>query len=142
MVLDNLYSHKRRLSKRALLIGGVTFASTAWAGVSISSPSDGATVASPVQVSASSTSRTRLLLVYDNGNLVLQQAGESTVQGALNLTPGTHTIKVLAMYGSRWSASAVSTVLVSNSAGTVPPPATSPAVGDVSVAAQIAGDMK
>lgn len=63
--------------------------------VTISSPSNGATVTSPVPLVATTTgAQPSSIAVYDNSSLILKQNGVSEVNASLNLTTGPHTIVV------------------------------------------------
>lgn len=86
-----------------------------WARVSISSPTDGTTVASPVLLKASAIGNSVpvSMLVYDNGSLLLQQQGVSSIQSSLTLSAGEHTLLVVAKYGRSYSSSSTSTIKVS-----------------------------
>jgi Bacterial Ig domain len=105
-------------------------------GVQISSPADQAVVSSPVQLVASSQGRTTVssISVYANGVLVAQERGTSSIDTAIDLSPGSYAIEVLTQYRNHTSASATSNITVSGSGsgGTST---------NSSVASQIAGDM-
>jgi hypothetical protein len=111
------------------------------AAVLIDSPSDGDTVASPVQVTASSHGQQQpiAMLVYVDDVLVLQKQGGTQIHTAVNLGPGTYTIKVLAQYG--WRSSVSTATITVEPPDTPDPPAAPPPSGN-SVAAQIAADMQ
>ena len=120
----------------------------ATARVVISSPPDGASVASPVQVTASNWGRqTSSLAIYVNDSLVAQNSSSSSIESALNLSAGTYTIRVLAQGQSRTSV-ATSTIKVTGANDTASPSPTkpetpgSPAAPSTSLAAQIANDMQ
>ncbi len=134
-----------------LAVLGVTLLSgiNGSARVLISSPMNGATLDSPVRVSAySSGPQPTSMSVYVNNALVLQKWWVSSIRSSLNLNPGAYAIKVVARYNS-WSSSAVSSVTVPNPAGSSNPPdsgsTTPPSSGSTSnssVALQIAADMQ
>jgi hypothetical protein len=121
----------------------------ATARVVISSPPDGASVASPVQVTASNWGRqTSSLSIYVDNSLVAQNSSSSSIESALNLNAGTYTIKVLAQAQSRTSV-ATSTIRVNGASDTPssPSPTTpatpaSPPAPSTSLAAQLANDMQ
>jgi hypothetical protein len=102
------------------------------AAVQINSPINGATVAAPVQVNASGSYSSAMLLYVDN-IFVLERRDTSSISTALNVAPGSHLIKVLAE-GADGVAVAMSRVTVSSSS--------TGASSSPSVAAQIAGDMQ
>lgn len=110
----------------------------AYSEVIISAPEDGATVSSPVMLSASSTSNKyhhATLTVYVNDNLVLQQQSD-VVQIPLTVSAGKNVITVVAQSYSHSSSASV-TVNVAAQA-----PVSSPSdAGGISVAAQISDDM-
>jgi hypothetical protein len=110
------------------------------ANIIINSPSDGATVTSPVELNASISPNPRYVFVYDNNNLILQQQHVSTVTASLNLAPGSHTITVTAKYRHGWSYSATSNITVSTQTSGGGGGGTGGG-GSSNVAAQIAGDM-
>lgn len=84
----------------ALYVGSNTDAA---ANVVITSPSDGMTVSSPFELSATSQSSATpvSLLVYVNGGLVAQNSGQASISTSISLSAGTYTIQVQADY-SRW----------------------------------------
>jgi hypothetical protein len=108
--------------------------------VIINSPSNGATVSSPVQLSArSSGPQPTSISVYVNNALVTEKNSAFSITTPLILAPGDYTIKVLARYGRRSSSSAVATITVPSSggpSGPTPPPSNS------TVAAQLSADMQ
>lgn len=125
--------------------------------VLINSPSNGATVSSPVQLSVSSIGpQPTSLLVYVNGNFVLRNRTTSSISTALNLSAGSYTIKVVARYNHGSSSTATSSIRVPATSETDTPetptalgnpgnsdPGNSiPAAGSSSVADQIAADMQ
>ncbi len=141
-----------------LLFPLLTFAQPRWrnagASVSIQSPANGATVTSPVALSATTSGATpQSILVYDNGSLILRKYGVSTVTAPLTLTPGSHAITVQATENRSGRVSATTNVIVADQgASSDPPPVNSgggSGSGDTgsgsaasgSVAAQISGDM-
>jgi hypothetical protein len=71
---------------------------TAFAGtvtVSQTSPANGASLASPVQISASAATTSGTITgwkVYDNGNTTSLNSTNSVLNGSLSLTTGTHTL--------------------------------------------------
>lgn len=106
------------------------------AAVEISSPVNGATLVSPVALSAT-TSRAvpTEFQVYDNGSLILQQSGVSSITSSLTLTAGAHTITVETI-GRRTSSGSASVAITVSTPVSSGPPAGSP-----TVAAQISNDM-
>jgi len=121
----------------ALFLAGIRVS----AAVQIDSPSDGATVSSPVNVTASSNGRRPISMsVYVDDVLAFQQQGVAWLQTTLALDPGTYTIKILAQYSYR-SSESTSTITVSAFTSTPQPP-TSPPPSGGSAAAQIASDMQ
>ena len=114
----------------------------ATAGVTISSPSNGAVVTSPFQLVASSqwSSNPRSMSVYVNDVLVLQDQAASSINTTLTLNAGTSTIRVLAQYQRYRLSSASINITV---AAVTPPPAPTPLpAGTRSAADQIAADMQ
>jgi hypothetical protein len=111
--------------------------------VLINSPSNGATVTSPVRLSASSSGPQPISMsVYLNNSLVARNQSVSFIRSSLTLDPGNYTIKVVARYNS-WSSSAVSSITVPRPPGTENTPVSAPAPApDASVASQIAADMQ
>ena len=110
--------------------------------VVINSPSNGATVSSPVSLSASSSGpQPNSMSVYVDNKLVVQKQAVSSVKTSLALSAGNYTIKVLARYSSHSVSSAVSSITVPGSPGTPGTPGPGPSPNS-SVAAQIAGDMQ
>lgn len=117
----------------------------AWAAVVIKAPANGATVTSPVPLNLTVTGFfPNAIQVYDNSNQVIQKSGTSSIQTTLTLTPGSHTITAVAIYGRSRSDSAKVTITVSSptsgggsGGGTGGGGTTNP-----SLAAQIAGDMQ
>jgi hypothetical protein len=105
----------------------------------ISSPSNGATVSSPIQLTASSSGQPPVSMsVYVNNAAVLQEQSVSSIGTALSLAPGTYTIRVQAQYRRSSSTASVSITVPSSPVNTPPPPPPPP---PSSVAAQIANDM-
>ena len=126
---------------QTLLMGAYfVFGLPALAAVVISSPTNGASVSSPVQLTASNQgSQTQSMSVYVNNSQVFQNQGSSSVSTALTLNPGTYTIKVIAQSRySRSSSSATVNITVASpgsSSGSTTTPSSS-------TAAQIAADMQ
>lgn len=121
-------------TSQILLLGCCfSFGLLASAAVQITSPANGSTVAAPVAVSASGSYAQAMMLYVDNV-LVLEQQDTGSISTALNIAPGSHTIKVLAQ-GWGGVAVAMSTVTVSSSSTKSPSASTS-------VATQVAGDMQ
>ncbi len=120
---------------RMLLLGAYLLSAMhAAARVIIGSPSNGATVPSPVQLSASASGSPASMSVYLNNSLVLQNSGVSSVQTALTVGAGNYTIKVIAQYNRHSSSTATTNIVV---------PTTSPEPpASISVARQIAEDMQ
>src|SRR5664279_3890126 len=84
------------------------------ADVMISSPANGATVTSPLQLIATiSGAQPRSILVYDDNSPIWQQQGISSIGTSLNLSGGSHTIMVKAVYDRGWNSSATSNITVS-----------------------------
>jgi hypothetical protein len=107
--------------------------------VVINSPANGATIASPVSVTASSSgSQPKSISIYVNNSLVLEKWGVSWIKTSLPLNAGNYSLKVVAKYSSYASSSAVASITVPSAGGTLGP---SPSP-DSTVAAQIAGDMQ
>lgn len=114
-------------------LGGVNLRAAV---LEISSPSNGATLASPVALSATTSGAVpNEFQVYDNGSLILQESGVSTITAPLTLTPGAHTITVETTGRRGGNGSASVSIIVSIPVSTSPPPASS------TVAAQISNDM-
>jgi hypothetical protein len=106
------------------------------AAVTINSPANGAAVSSPVQLTATlSGARSATILVYDNGSLVLQKYGVSSIAASLTLTGGSHTITVEEVAARRRNSSATITIVVSTPVVPMPTPS-SPNIGT-----EIAADM-
>ncbi len=105
----------------------------ATAGVTITSPSNGSTVSSPVQLTATSQGSTASMSVYANNKLLFQNWGQSSIDTSLTLSPGTYSIVVLAETSSRRYSSATTDITV---------PAQTSSGSSSSVAAQIAADMQ
>ena len=136
-----------------LLFPLLTFAQQRWrntsGSVSIDSPANGATVSSPVALSATTSGATpSSILVYDNGSLILRKYGVSTITAPLTLTPGSHAITVQATENRSGRVSATANVIVADQgasagSGTPDPPASSGggSSSSTTVAAQISGDM-
>lgn len=124
--------------KTCIVLGVALLGANLWGRVVISAPLDGGTVSAPLQLSAvnQSMQTPSVLSVYDNSVLVFQQKNVSSVQTSLNLTPGSHTIEVLAQFQRGPNSQATSTVTV-----TSPPSSGAQQVPAISVAAQIADDM-
>ena len=81
--------------------------------IKISSPVNGGTLESPVQLSATlSGAQPSSLLVYDNGSLVLQKSGVSSIGTSLNLANGLHAITVKALEPGGLSSSATTSITV------------------------------
>jgi hypothetical protein len=114
--------------------------------VLISSPSNGATVSSPVQLVASSQGgQPQSMTVYVNNTQILQKRSVSSINTALQLNAGSYTIKVLAQYTNNRSATATTYVKVPASTSPTPPSnptPTPPSSSGNSVADQIAADMQ
>jgi len=139
----------------ALLFPLLTSAQARWrntnGSVSIQSPANGATVSSPVALSATTSGATPTsILVYDNGSLILRKYSVSTITAPLTLTPGAHAITVQATENRSGRVSATTNVIVadqgsSGGTGTPDPPASSGGSGSGGasgdVATQISGDM-
>lgn len=102
------------------------------AAVQISSPSNGAVVSSPVQLVASSEGKNTVssIDVYANGVLVTQEMGATSIDTAIDLSPGTYTLEVLTQYRNHTSATATANITVSGTSAS-----------NAGLAAQIAGDM-
>lgn len=95
---------------------------------------------SPVQLNVVVTGqRPNSISIYDGSTLVTQQSGTSSIQTALTLSAGSHTVTAVAQYNRRAQASASSTFTVSTSSTPPSPPGSTP---DPSLAAQIADDMQ
>lgn len=141
-----------------LLFPLLTFAQPRWraanSSVTINSPANGATVNSPVALSATTSgAMPGSILVYDNGSLILRQYNVSSITTSLTLSPGAHAISVQATEYRSGRVSATTNVIVAdqNASGASdnPPPANigsgtatgSGVSGSANVAAQISGDM-
>jgi len=115
-----------------------------WSAVSISTPTNGTVVSSPVRVDATNTDPSaRSLSVYMNGILVTREWYATSVEASVDLEPGAYEVKVVADYGNR-AVVASSKITVSGS-GTAPPstpPTAPPPTSGTSVAVQIARDMQ
>lgn len=112
------------------------------AAVVISSPANGVTVASPIQLHAAvSGTQPASIFVYDNNSLILQEPGVSSIETSLNLSAGSHTIVVQASYNRNWNASATSKITVSAQQAPVPPPAPAPPTSSSAWWTEIASDM-
>ena len=119
----------------ALLFPLLTSAQARWrntnGSVSIQSPANGATVSSPVALSATTSGATPTsILVYDNGSLILRKYSVSTITAPLTLTPGAHAITVQATENRSGRVSATTNVIVADQGssggnGTPDPPASS-----------------
>jgi len=128
----------RRVLQIIPLLGCWLAAANLGAAVIINSPANGATVASPVALSATTSSaQPTSFLVYDNGSLVFQQSGVSSITASLTLTAGSHVITVETSSGRRHGSSSGTSVTVSVSA----PVSSVPPAGSTTVAAQISNDM-
>jgi hypothetical protein len=140
----------------ALLLPLVTFAQPRWrhanSSVTIQSPANGATVNSPVALSATTSgARPGSILVYDNGSLILRKYNVSSITTALTLSPGAHAIQVQATEYRSGRVSATTNIVVADQNASAeiddPPPADTGSggggsgSGSVNVAAQISGDM-
>jgi hypothetical protein len=138
----------------ALLFPLLTFAQPRWRAahstVTIQSPANGATVNSPVALSATTSGATPgSILVYDNGSLILRKYQVSSITAALTLSPGAHAIRVQTTEYRSGTVSATTNVIVADqNAGATDdqPPAdigsgNGGSSGSTNVAAQISGDM-
>jgi|SRR5579872_602362 len=112
---------------RGILAGAISvlsmFSAHAWAAtVSVSSPAGGATVSSPVTVTATATGETAPtgpMQIYDNSKLVYATPGAtSTLNTSLSLAPGAHALQVKAWYNN--GSSVASTVNVAVTAAATP----------------------
>ena len=79
--------------------------------VTISAPENGATVSSPVQLTAGAA-QSASFLVYSNGSLVFQQQGVSSISTSLTLTAGLHTILIKTTPKGGASSTATSVITV------------------------------
>jgi hypothetical protein len=104
------------------------------ASVTITSPSNGATVSSPVQLIASG-SYAYAMYVYANNNLVFQNSG-SSIDTTLALNAGSYALRVVSRRGRSNSSSTIN-ITVSSTGGTPSSPVSSSSVAD-----QIAADMQ
>ncbi|HVW11324.1 MAG TPA: hypothetical protein VHC90_22215 [Bryobacteraceae bacterium] len=87
--------------------------------MSISSPANGATVSSPVALSATTSgARANSIEVFDNGSLILRKWGVSSITSSLTLTPGAHAITVEATEGRSATVSATTNIVVADSGST------------------------
>ena len=127
-----------------LLLGAfLTAGFQAEARVIINSPSNGATVSSPVLLTASNHgSLPALMAVYVNGSLSLQSQAVSSINTSLTLDAGDYTIKILAV--SESGRISVAAIHITVAAGSTTPPVTTPPAtgGTTSAADQIAADMQ
>jgi hypothetical protein len=107
------------------------------AGVVITSPPPGATVASPVPLIAtiSGSSQPSAILVYDNNSMIQQLQGAASIKESLTLTAGVHTLTVYATYSRRGSSSAKTQITVS----TVPISPTTLSASAAEISADMAG---
>jgi hypothetical protein len=89
--------------------------------VTISSPENGVTVPSPVQLTAAlSVAQPSSMMVYDNGSPVFQQQAVSSIGTLLALNAGTHLITVKATKENGQVSSASTAVTVTHSEPYVP----------------------
>ncbi len=126
-----------------LLLGAYALSGLqARASVTITSPANGATVASPFELTASSSgAAVGSISVYVNGSLNFQNQATSSIDTNVVLSPGAYLVRVVARYtNGRTSAAAIR---VKVSAITWPgPPITPPTITSTSFADQIAADMQ
>jgi hypothetical protein len=142
----------------ALLFPLLTFAQPRWRAahstITIQSPANGATVSSPVALSATTSgARPGSILVYDNGSLILRKYNVSSITTPLTLSPGSHAIEVQATEYRSGRVSATTNIVVAdqNGSGASDDPPTNTGSGggsggasgsgSANVASQISGDM-
>src|SRR5690242_6188240 len=98
----------------------VPILSHAWVRVTISSPSNNATVTSPVLVSASATSNHSITgwHIYVDGTSVYQAGATKTISTNVSMVPGTHKVVVRAWASNGSYGSGTSTITVKSTSGT------------------------
>ncbi len=113
---------------------GVSFNVSSTTGVTVSSPTPGSTVASPVAVSASATmsGTVTTMQVYVDGNKLYQGSGSTVNTSLSNVGAGSHQLVVQSWNSAgQYLKSATITFSVSTSSTITPPPSGSTVYGNI-----------